>query len=56
MSEIHTKADRMAGIFFAKPERSNRGMVLVQIQDRGGKLMARKWNYTTKKWGKWGSL
>lgn len=56
MNEIKTKADKMAGIFFDKTERSRRGVVRVQIKDKAGALMVRKWNYHTKRWGKWANI
>lgn len=55
-NQIHTKADRMAGITFSKPEKSSRGMVRVQIKGAAGKLRLRKWNYVRRAWGKWEPL
>lgn len=56
MNEIHTKADKMKGVFFLKPERSKRGMVRVQLRDKAGALTVRKWNYTQRRWGKWAPI
>lgn len=56
MSEIRTKADKMAGIFFNKTERSARGMVRVQIRDKAGSLQVRKWSYKAKKFSQWAPL
>ena len=56
MSEIRTKADKMAGLFFNKAERSPRGIVRVQIRDRDKVLMVRKWNYKTRRWGAWANI
>ncbi len=56
MNEIHTKPEKMAGLFFTKTERSRRGLVRVQLRDKAGVIMVRKWDYTKKKWNKWANL
>lgn len=55
MNTIKTKAASMAGIKFDPAEKS-RNLVRVQIKDVAGALKVRKWNYRTKKFGKWAPL